>query len=846
MFRLGLKHVLARKGRLLLTAVAIIAGTAFLSGVFVFTDTITASFNRMFADAYAETDAHVRSANVIEGQFGAEARARIPDSLVEVVRELPGVREAHGDVQSVAVMTTADGKVVGQDGPPKFGGSFSPSVASPFDLVEGRGPLGGAEVVIDRGSSKLADIDVGDTVTITAVGPSRQFTVVGIVTFAGQDSSGGATWALFDLGTAQEFVIGKPGELDSIVVVGDGVESQQSLADRIEAAIGDPEIEVLTGRQITEENQSAVEESLGFVTIFLSVFALISLFVGSFIIYNVFSISAAQRQQENALLRAIGATSGQVTRSLFVEALVVGLGGSLLGCGGGVLLAGGILRLMSALGVGPSDTSLEIGPSGFVITIIVGVLVTLLCAIAPALRSGRVPPLAALRDVSADRADVSRRRLWIGTALLAVAVLTVALGLLTDPLWLGPGVVALFVGLIALGPLVAGPVARWATPVLARTRGASGTMAGRNASRNPKRTALTAGALGVGLALLIGVATLGASAKQTIREVIGRTFVGDYTISPKQSNAGLGLPSTLADEVNALGIGDALGLSATQFQLFEKDDFSDKVVVALDPRIAEGLMNIDFVEGGFDSLTVDGILYSQDKAERDALAVGDRVRVRFLDGSTRELTLQGLFDAPTVGNLIVDRAVFEGTGTPLFDVGVFVQRGAGVSEAAATAALTELVDGYPSAKLQTRAEFIDEQSGQIDIFLNFIYALLGMSIFIAVLGIVVTLLLAVYERRRELGLVRAVGMTRTQVSGSVLWESVVTALVGVAMGATLGLALGWIVVTAFRDEGLEAFRVPVNSIVVFVIAAVVIAAIASVWPARRAAKADVLQAIATT
>ncbi len=846
MLTLSLKHVWARKGRLLLTAIAVIAGTAFLSGVFVFTDTIRGSFTRMFADAYAGTDAYVRSSNVIEGQFGEEQRARIPDALLDVVSGVPGVAEAHGDVQSTAVITTAAGKVVGQDGPPKFGGVFSDSEASPFDLVEGRGPRDGTEVVIDRGSAKLAKIHVGDTVTVTTVGAPRQFTVSGIVTFAGQDSSGGATWALFDLATAQDFVVGEPGQLDSIIVRGDRDEPQQVLADRIEAAIGDPEVEVMTGQQITEENQSAVETSLGFITIFLSVFALISLFVGSFIIYNVFSISAAQRQQENALLRAIGASRSQVTRSLFVEALVVGLGGSLLGCGGGVLLASGVVRLMTAIGVGPNDTSLVIGTTGFVITIVVGVLVTLLCAIAPAVRSGRVPPLAAMRDVSIDQADVSRGRLWTGAVLLAVAAGSVALGLISDPLWLGPAVVSLFIGLIALGPLVAGPVARLVTPLLTRTRGASGTVAGRNAARNPKRTALTAGALGVGLALLIGVATLGSSAKESIRLVIGRSFNGDYTITPKQSNAGIGLPTTVADDVNALGIGDAAGLSATQFKVKEKGEFSAKVTLAVDAAKAAKIVQIDFVAGGFDQLTPEGILYSADKAARDGLSLGDTVEVQFLDGQTASLTVQGIFDADTFGNLIVDRAVFDGTGTPVFDLGVFVQRAPGVGEAQATAALERLVETYPTAKLQTRDAYISEQAGQIDTFLNFIYALLGMSIFIAVLGIVVTLLLAVYERRRELGLVRAVGMTRRQVSGSVLWESIVTALVGAAMGTTLGLALGWIVVEAFRDEGLEAFEVPVASIGYFIGFAVLVAAIAAVWPARRAAKADILDAIATT
>ncbi len=846
MFKLTLKNIWSRKGRLLLTAAAVIAGTAFLSGVFVFTDTIKGSFDRIFANAYENTDAFVRSSNVIEGQFDQETRDRIPDTLIPTVRAVPGVAEVEGDVQSVATMTDSNGDIVGFGGPPKFGGVFNGSDASPWRLAEGRAPVGPTEVVIDKGSSKSAKIKVGDSVSITTTGQPRQFTVVGIAKFAGNDSSGGATWALFDLPTAQEFVIGQPGKLDSIVVRGDGSASQSELADRIQAAIGNPEIEVLTGKEITEENQSTIEDSLSFLTLFLSIFALISLFVGSFIIYNVFSISAAQRQRENALLRAIGASRAQVTRSLFIEAFTVGVGGSLLGCLGGVGLSSAIFGFLKAAGVGFSDTTLTLKPAGFIATLLIGTVVTLLCAIAPAWRSGKVPPLAAMRDVSVDNADVSRQRLGIGIGLVVASIVTIVLGLTGNAVWLGVGVVCLFIALIALGPLLAGPVAKLVTPALSKTRGAPGTMAGRNASRNPKRTALTAGALGVGLALLIGVSTLGSSAKASIRDTIGKAFNGDYAVSPDDSTGGVLLPPTLADEVNETGVGDALGIGAAQIKLFEDGEFKDRTPVVLDPALASRIYTLEFVAGGFDALTTDGILYSKDKAERDDIHVGSTVEAQFLNGDTTTLTVQGIFDDDGLSNLIMDRDALVDTGSPVFDFGVFVLRHPDVSEADATAAIESVVAKYPTAKFQTRAEYIDEQSAQIDTFLNFIYALLGMSIFIAVLGIVITLMLAVYERRRELGLIRAVGMTRKQVRGSVLWESVITAIIGAVMGILLGVSLGWIVVKALSDQGLEVFDLPVTSIAIFAVVAVVLAALAAFLPARRAAKADILSAIATT
>ena len=844
MLRLSLRNIWSRKGRLVLTAIAVIAGAAFLNGVFVFTDTIEGSFNRMFATAFEKTNAVVRSANVIEGRFGEETRDHIPASVVESVAAVEGVTEALASVEATAV-ATFEGTTLGQDGPPKFAGAWVVSEGSPWSIAEGEAPDAPDEVVLDRASSRAAGVVVGDVITVASQQQPRDFTVVGIATFAGSDTTGGASWTLFELATAQEFLLGSTDLVDSVIVRSDGSVTDEEITSRIDAALADPEIETLTKDEIVEETQSAVAESLSFITIFLSIFALIAMFVGSFIIYNVFSISAAQRQRENALLRAIGASRAQVTRSMFVEAFVVGVGGSAIGCAAGVGLAATILRVLSAVGFGPSDMTLTVNASGFVITLVIGTVVTVLCAVAPAIRSGRVPPLAALRDVSIDRADVSRARKVIGAASVVLAAAMVAWGLSGQTLALGGGVVFLFLSLIALGPFIATPVARASGPLLGRLRGAAGTMAARNAARNPKRTALTAGALAVGLALLIGVAVLGASAKATTRGVIGEAFQSDYIVSPQQSNAGIGLPPTLAGELRTAGVGSVLGMGASAIQVEEKGEFAAKQVLVVDAADAAAVLQIEFTEGAFDDLDATSVLVSLDKATRDGLTVGDVLEARLLDGGARSLTVRGVFDSDVLGNLIVDRSMFDGSSTPLFDLGVFVRTEGGVTDEN-TAAITAVVDAYPSAKVQSREAYIDEQSKQIDGFLNFIYALLGMSIFIAVIGIVITLLLAVYERRRELGLLRAVGTTRRQVRSSVLWESLVTALVGVIMGVLLGVSLGWIIVKALEDQGLSEFSLPGSTIVTAALMSLVFAAIASFVPARRAAKADILEAIATT
>jgi putative ABC transport system permease protein len=428
-----------------------------------------------------------------------------------------------------------------------------------------------------------------------------------------------------------------------------------------------------------------------------------------------------------------------------------------------------------------------------------------------------------------------------------VAVACTVLGITGSAVWLGPGIAGLFASLVVLGPLLAAPVSRIVTRPLTAIRGVTGEIAGRNAATSPKRTALTAGALAIGLALLIGVSTLGSSVKSSIRESIGEQFTGDFAVSTSDSQGFGGLPTTLTDQLNELPeVQVAVGIGVNLVQLLEDGQPQGRTVLTVDPERAATLFDLPFVDGGWSDLDASGILMSKDKAERDDLQLGDAVKAIFQNGESRDLRLVGIFDSEDFGNLIVSRELFAGQTADQFDVQVLVQSADGVSTADAEAAIRTVTDQYPTSKVQTREAFIDDQASQVDGFLNFIYALLLMSVFIAVLGIVITLLLAVYERRRELGLVRAIGMTRPQVRSSIRWEAVITALLGALMGTVLGLALGYIVVKALEDQGLNTFSVSIRSIAIFVIASIVVAVIAAWVPARRAANADVLQAIATT
>ena len=847
MLRIALKNIMARKGRLLLSALAVIAGCAFLSGVFVFSDTINDTISRVFATTYDKTDAFVRSANVVKSDFGGDRRDQIDESLVDQIRKVPGVKSAVGDVVATAVVTDKNGKIVGGGGPPQYGSVFDGAPSSPWRLKEGRAPVGENEVAFDQHTLKLAGYKLGDTATITVSQAPRKFKIVGVLTFGKSGTTGGPTWVLFDLPTAESFLLEKTGKVSSINVVGDGSVSDSVLRDHVQALFDKSNIEVLTGKEIAQESQDSLAKSFSFFTTFLTIFAAISIFVGCFVIYNVFKISTAQRLRENALLRAIGARSSQVTFAQFVEALAVGILGAVLGFAGGVGLAFGITSLLNASNNGPGNTNLTVEPRSFVVTFIVGVIVTLACATFPALRAGRVPPLAAMRDVAIDRSGTSRRRIVVGIVTAVVAGVGIALGLTSSAIWLAPGVIGLFISIIAFGPVVVAPIARLLTRPLAAVRGVTGQVAGRNAARSPERTALTAAALGVGLALLVAVSTLGSSLQDSLRSTFSKSFVGQIAVSPENSNGGF-LPVTVASDISKLPeVGAAVGIGAGFFRIPSGDAEEQKGTrsLSVDPQSASKLIGVKFQEGDWSALHDTSILVSKQRADDRKLHVGDSFDIVLLDGSTSRVTVGGIYTDKVFGDFLMDRTLFA-KQLPQFDFQVLAKSAPGTSEQAAFKAIKQVVAGYPTAKVQTRNQFIDAQVAQLDGILNFIYALLGMSVFIAVLGIVLTLLLGVYERRRELGLMRAIGTTRPQIRGSIRWESVITAILGALMGTGLGVALGWIVVRALKDQGLTRFSLAPTSLVVFALLALVLSLIAAFVPSRRAAKAPILEAIATT
>ena len=847
MFKLALKGILARKGRLLLTSLAVILGTSFLAGTFIFSDTLTKSFKDLFATVFDGTDAYVRSSVVIEGDFGAEDRQRIPDSLTAEVATVPGVKTAASSVLGFARVIGKDGKPVGTEGngPPNFGSSIAAEGEAFWKISDGRLPVNDHELALDTSTADKGGYQLGDTVKVVAQAGSREFTLVGVARYGDVSSPGGATFALFDLATAQSFV-GRPGFIDAVVVRSDGSVSDAELADRIEAALpANSQTETLTGAEITKENQDAIEKGLSFFNIFLSVFSFIAMGVACFVIYNVFSITAAQRQRENALLRAVGAHRGQISRAMLLESVVVGIVGSLLGLIAGFGVSIALKGFLSALGAEFPSTTLQLLPRTIVLVIVLGTLVTVLSAILPARRGGRVSPLAAMRESAVEQVGSSRTRLVIGVIFAAVGGLGIAATLAgASFLLLGLGVMLVWTGVLILGPVLALVAARVIGSPVARGFKVTGKMAQGNASRNPKRTSRAAAPVLIGVALVTAVALMATTLKAQVRQIFSEQFVGDYVVKTDDFTGFGGLSPDLANKLNGLPEVDAaagIGVKSSEV------DGKKAQVTLVDPATVAKVFDLHLTSGSYADLSTSSIMVSDKKAKSSHLKIGDVLTINLTGLGELPLKVVGTYSSDELaGPYVVTRDLYANASGSYFDFSVFINTAPGVSNAQAVSAIKPLVEKYGSGEVQSRSQYIDDQASGINQLLTLIYGLLALSIVIAAVGIVITLLLSVYERRREIALLRAVGMTRGQVWLTVSWESVITSLLGAVLGVLLGLLSGFLLVLALRDQGVTVFSVPVFSTIVILVVSFIVGVIAAVIPARRATKVDIIGAIATT
>lgn len=860
MFRLAVKMTLARTGRLVLTSLAVILGTAFLSGTFVFRDTINQTFDRLFADVFRDVDAYVRSTTFLELDFGGEQRAATPVAVLDAVRNVEGVTSATGDIQAFARVIGKDGTPLGSEGngPPTFGGIASSDSAGLWSITSGRLPVGPNEVILDKATADNGAFVVGDSVRVVAVRGAREFTLVGIASYGDISSPGGATFALFDQPTASEFLL-QPGFVDAILVEGDDSVGDDVLAKRIDAALPtELRLETLTGAEITAEVQGQIKDVLNIFSTFLIIFSYIALGIGSFVIYNVFSITAAQRQRENALLRAIGASRRQVSRALLIESTAMGIVGSVIGFGIGILLSQMLNALLKATGFEVPTQGLAISPNSFINTLIAGVVVTISAAWFPARRAGRVPPLAALRDTALDTVGSISRRVVIGLVLVAAGGVGMFAAMNDAPVQvLGLGVLGVFSGILVLGPAIARPVALFIGLPVAKLRGASGVMARQNAARNPKRTSRTAAPVLLGVALVTAFTALAASIRSEIRDTFGNAFSGDIALTVDSQGFG-GIPLTITDQIAEIdGVAQATGVGFTSVRLIDPNEPASTTqasaaqrgvfVQTINPATIGGLFDLGVTQGDLGSLGADGIFVDAERAESKGWDIGTRLKIIRVDGVEVNAEVRGFVSGDTsFANYVASRDMFADAPSPIFDAFVYIKVAPGAVFDDVRDRVAAISSDAGIGTLQTKDEFIDDQAAQINQVLALIYGLLGLSIIIAIVGIVITLLLSVFERRREIGLLRAVGMTKSQVRTTVRWESVITSLLGAVSGVVLGIVMGIVVVAALSDEGDITFRLPVNETLWIVVISFVLGVVAAVYPAWRATKVNVVEAIAAT
>jgi putative ABC transport system permease protein len=850
MLKLTLKNLFAHKRRLASTFIAVVLGVAFLSGNLVLTDTIGKTFDDLFADVNKGTDAVVRSSTKIEGDFGNDVRGRIPTSLLPVVESADGVKAAEPSVLGYGQIVGKDGKTLGDPGmgAPTFAGNWNevPEL-NPFRLEEGgRAPTTDDEIVIDKKSSKDGNLNVNDrTSVITAAGP-HEFTIVGVAKFGNTDSPGGASFALMTLSAAEQFV-SKPGDVDSINVVADDGVSRDELVQRIQQELPSG-TEAITGAQITKENQDSIQEGLSmFFNFLLRPFAVIAILVSVFSIYNTFSIIVTQRTREMALLRALGASRRQVLTSVVLEALLVGIVASVVGLFVGLGVAILLKGLLAGFGFDAPAGGLVLKASTVQWAFIVGIGVSVLTSIIPALKASRVPPLAAMRDVAIERTRASRVRLAIGVFAAVLGVASIISGVATKGsdglLRVGMGALLMIVGLVVLGPVTAGPVSRMIGAPLARLRGVTGKLARENAMRNPRRTSGAAAALLIGVAVVALFTVFAASIKASIDDQVKKSFAGDLVIDSQTRGFG-GFNPQLATDISQRPEVDAaagIGIAAA------KINGSDREAVVANPKTVQSVLDLGIERGSLDDLGVGSTAISTRYADDHDLQINRSIPIAYADGTSKQLTIVATYSNRDVlgSDFMLSADEWAPHANENLDSLVIIKLAPGVSIAQGRQAVEQVAASYPNAKVQDRDEYTETVFGQINRVLALVYVMLALAIIIALMGIANTLSLSIFERTRELGLLRAVGETRPQLRSMVRWESVIIALFGTIGGVALGALCGWALVEAASESGFAKFALPVGSLIVLLLLGALAGVLAGIRPAGRAAKLDVLRAIAT-
>ena len=852
MLSVALKGLAGRKVRASLTAIAIVLGVAMISGTYVLTDTINKGFDTIFSRSYQNADIVISGKAAFDSVEGESVEAPpMPESLLPKIQKLDGVALAAGSVTTDSLkLIGKNGKVVSTGGAPSLGFSITQQgqLFNPTKLTAGSWPHGSDEVVIDKATAGSNGFSVGDRIGVQAFGPVRKLRISGIAEFPGV-SVGGATFGILDQPTAQR-LFHKEGQLDAIRVQSKAGVNPPELLSEIRPLLSPTEVVRSGDAQAKKDKDTQTGGFIDFLRYALLAFAGVALFVGAFVIANTLSITIAQRMREFATLRTLGASRRQIMRAVVIEAFVIGVLGSVVGLFLGLALAKLLNVMFVAIGIDLPHGSTVFATRTVIVSMLVGTLVTLFASIRPARRATRVPPIAAVREGS-----VLPQSRWAkyGTAtsltILAAAIVLVCLGafgsgLATAPrlLLLGIGVLLLFFGVSMNAAKVVRPLAAVLGAPARTIGGAPGILARDNATRNPSRTASTASALMIGLALVTFVAIFGQGIRSSFEDAVNELFVADYaltstnTFNPIEVAAGKAL-------VGKPGVRDLTAIRAGSARYLGSNNNLTAVQPNLNKTVAmDWTQGDDGVPG---RLGVDGFFASKNYVKDHHLRLGSPVKLEFPSGKKTTVRLKGVWDEPKggspFGHITVSTTLFDRFVPRPRDEMVLMNTPGGVTDAN-TSRLESAVKGFADAKIQTRDEFKRNFEAPINKLLNLLYALLALSVIVSLVGIINTLVLTVFERTREIGMLRAVGMTRRQVRMMIRYESIVTALMGAALGMAVGLFLAAVVTHALSSSGI-VFAIPWSQLVYFVIAAIVVGVLAAVVPARRAARLNVLQAL---
>jgi putative ABC transport system permease protein len=843
MWKATIKGLLAHKLRLALTALSIVLGVGFVAGTFLLTDTMNRAFDDLFKGiekgVAVEVSGIPQFKAIGPGGEDAGSAERVPDSLIPQIERVPGVRVAEGTLTGYAQIVGKDGKAVTTGGAPSLGTGIlqDPQLSSTTPRA-GRPPAASGEIGVDALTARKHDLKVGDTVKVLLEGPPIQAKIVGIFGFGSADNLGGATLVVFDPQTAQQ-VLNGGGKWDSVAVAADPGVSPAQLRDRIQEILPKG-YEAKTGEQAAQDQSDQIKQALSFFNIALLVFAGVALLVGSFLIFNTFSILIAQRTRELALLRALGASARQVLRSVLVEATIVGIVTSVVGLGVGFLLALGLQGLLRVFGIVLPTTGMQLLPRTIVAAVVVGVGITVTASVLPAIRASRVPPIAAMRDTGPAEYTRSRRRTLLGLIVSVLGIAALLAGLLGGGgiALVGLGAIVTFIGLAMLSPLIARPFARVAGMPLPRLSGVAGKLGRENAMRNPNRTASTAAALMIGLGLVSFVSIFAASIKTSTNQILEQTLKADYLVTSTQFT---GFSQDVAARLES-------NPAFAAVEEFRQGIFGYKgraqQIQGVDPAKLNDVMQVKMQAGDVSALTDGTVMVYKETAKSNGWKVGDTVPAEFARSGKQSLEIVGIYtDNRLLGNYVVSLETYEKNFTQQLDIVVLAKTAPGVSQAQAKAAAAGVAKEFPNVKLEDQAQFRESQASQINVLLGLVTALLGLAILIALFGIVNTLALSIFERTREIGLLRAVGMGRRQVRTMIRWEAVIIAVFGAVLGAAVGIFFGWAVVQALRNQGITTLTVPAGQLIVYIVIAGLFGVVAAILPARRAARLNVLEAI---